>query len=61
MTKLQNYDKNKAAKALADIWILLTEEQRAFLADNLIVERYKKNESIYKEGDQPNNLLCLLS
>lgn len=61
MTKLQNYDKNKAAKALADIWILLTEEQRTFLADNLIVERYKKNESIYKEGDQPDNLLCLLS
>ncbi len=40
---------------------LLTEEQQEQLRKCLIVQEYKKNEIIYKEGEQPRFLLCLLS
>ena len=40
---------------------LLTEEQQEQLRKCLIIQEYKKNEIIYKEGEQPRFLLCLLS
>ncbi|MBR3858738.1 MAG: Crp/Fnr family transcriptional regulator [Bacteroidaceae bacterium] len=46
--------------AIADMWELLTDEQRALTAEHLEVKRYKKNQVIYAEGETPNHLLCLL-
>lgn len=46
--------------ALADMWILLTPEQQALVAKYLEVRKYKKNQSIYAEGERPSHLLCLL-
>ena len=39
----------------------LTDEQREVLTEHISVVRYKKNDIIYKEGDLPTNLLCLVS
>lgn len=61
MTKVEKFDKRQTAQSLKDIWELLNDEERDFLSDNVRVERFKKNEIIYNEGDQPDNLLCLLS
>ena len=61
MTRLDNFDKQRAARSLKGLWELLDADERQFLINNLRVERFKKNEIIYKEGDQPTNLLCLLS
>ena len=46
--------------AIADMWELLTNEQRNLVAENLEVRRYKKNQKIYTEGETPSHLLCLL-
>ena len=46
--------------AIADMWNLLTEEQRTLVADHLELRRYKKNQVIYAEGEIPSHLLCLL-
>ena len=46
--------------AIADMWELLTDEQRTLMADHLEVRRYKKNQKIYSEGETPSHLLCLL-
>ena len=46
--------------AIADMWELLTNEQRTLMADHLEVKRYKKNQTIYTEGESPCHLLCLL-
>ena len=46
--------------AIADMWELLTDEQRTLVAENLEVRRYKKNQKIYTEGETPSHLLCLL-
>ncbi len=61
MTRLENFDKHRAAHALSDIWELLTEEERSFLIQHIRVNRFQKNEIIYNEGDQPDDLLCLLT
>ena len=45
---------------IADMWILLTDEQRTLIAEHLEVKKYKKNQVIYSEGETPIHLLCLL-
>lgn len=47
-------------EAIADMWELLNDEQRALIATHLEVKRYKKNQVIYAEGETPSHLLCLL-
>lgn len=44
-----------------DMLDTLTEGQREDLLQHISVVKYKKNEVIYKEGDLPTNLLCLVS
>ena len=39
----------------------LTEEQRILLAQNFTIQKYKKNETIYCEGETPTHLMCLLT
>lgn len=46
--------------AIADMWELLTDEQRTLVADYLEIKQYKKNQVIYAEGETPSHLLCLL-
>ena len=40
---------------------LLSEEQRATITKHATVHVYKKNETIYAEGDKPAYLFCLIS
>src|SRR5574344_1709757 len=46
---------------IAEMWTPLNEEQREFLASNFTLQNYKKNETIYCEGEAPSHLMCLLS
>lgn len=46
---------------IAEMWTPLNEEQREFLASNFTLQNYKKNETIYCEGEAPTHLMCLLS
>lgn len=49
------------AESIPDLWQPLSQEQRNFLAQNFTIQRYKKNETIYCEGETPLHLMCLLS
>ena len=49
------------AESIPDLWQPLTETQRAYLAQNFTIQKYKKNEVIYCEGETPQYLMCLLS
>ena len=46
--------------AIADMWELLTDDQRILAAEHMEVKRYKKNQVIYSEEQTPNHLFCLL-
>ena len=49
------------AESIPDLWQPLTQEQREFLAQNFTIQKYKKNETIYCEGETPMHLMCLIS
>lgn len=46
---------------ISDMLDTLTESQRSELLKHISVVKYKKNDIIYKEGDLPTYLLCLIS
>lgn len=45
---------------LADLWSVLTADEKRLVTENFKIHHYKKNEVIYSEGDVPENLWCLL-
>jgi CRP-like cAMP-binding protein len=49
------------AESIPDLWLPLTKEQKEFLAQNFSIQKYKKNEKIYCEGETPTHLMCLIS
>jgi CRP-like cAMP-binding protein len=46
---------------ISDLWTSLDDAQRELLAGRLMVQHYKKNEMIYSEGEQPSQLMCVLT
>lgn len=44
---------------MADIWSILSSEEKRLVADNLVIHTFKKNQVIYAEGDDPEFLWCL--
>lgn len=48
-------------ESIADMWQPLSEEQRELLVKEISVQKFKKNELIYCEGDRPTHIMCLLS
>ena len=48
------------SSTLADIWRVLSEEERELIKKNARFVHYKKNETIYIEEEQPHDLMCLL-
>ena len=49
------------AECIPDLWQPLTQAQKDYLAQNFTIQKYKKNETIYCEGETPKHLMCLLS
>lgn len=45
---------------LAELWKVLTPEEKRIVTDSFRYERYKKNQIIYAESEDPENLYCLL-
>ena len=48
-------------ESIPDLWQPLTQEQKEILAKDFTIQKYKKNENIYCEGETPTYLMCLLS
>ncbi len=44
---------------MAEIWSILSPEEKRKIADNLQIHHFKKNQLIYAEGDEPEYLWCL--
>jgi len=45
---------------LAEVWRILTEREREILRANSTIQHFKRNERIYREGDEAKNMMCLL-
>ena len=60
MTK-KELSESEIAESIPDLWMPLTTEQREYLVKNFTIQKFKKNETIYCEGETPMHLMCLLS
>ena len=45
---------------MADIWSILSGDEKRLIVDNFNIQTFKKNQYIYAEGDEPEFLWCLL-
>ncbi|MBQ1973778.1 MAG: Crp/Fnr family transcriptional regulator [Paraprevotella sp.] len=54
-------NKQEVLSKMTNLYESLNNEQRELLAHCMTIDVYKKNENIYKEGETPNHLLCLIS
>lgn len=45
---------------MAEIWTILSPDEKRIVTDNLQIHTFKKNQVIYAEGDEPEYLWCLL-
>ena len=46
--------------SMTDIWRFLSEEERELIKSDARIVSFRKNETIYLEGDKPKDLMCLL-
>ena len=44
---------------MAEIWSVLSPDEKRIVTDNLQIHTFKKNQLIYAEGDEPEFLWCL--
>jgi len=44
---------------MAEIWSILSADEKRLVTDNLQIHTFKKNQLIYAEGDEPEFLWCL--
>ena len=60
MKEHQRYNKLHVAKSMTGIWEAMTDEQKKFLVDNILIREYGKNEAISREDEEPQYLLYVL-
>ena len=48
------------AESIPDLWQPLTQQQRELLAQNFTIQKYKKNETIYCEGETPSQIIRVI-
>lgn len=53
--------KDEVIKIISDRWTPLSESQRKLLADNVRIVSFKKNDYIYRDGEPPREVMCLIA
>lgn len=61
MLKRDSLSEKEIKNHLISLFSLLKQSEIEILHGKISIQRYKKNEIIYKEGDVPTDLLCLIS
>lgn len=56
----KDIDRQEIAESMSVLWEPLTADQRQYLVDNIKVHVFEKNEAIYREGETPAYIMCLL-
>jgi CRP-like cAMP-binding protein len=55
----EKIDVNLSA-SLPEVWRILTEQEREIVRTNATIRHFKRNEKIYCEGDEAQDMMCLL-
>lgn len=57
----QQKEKIDLPTSLSEVWRLLTEKERSVLRNNSVLQHFKRGTVIYSEGDEPRDMMCLLT
>lgn len=57
---MKHYTDIDLSKALADIWDYLDDDQRRLIADNTLVQTYRKGDYIYRTDEDSLYMMCVL-
>lgn len=57
----KDLSETEISESIADMWYPLDDGQREILSHNFTIQKYKKGETIYCEGETPTHLMCLLN
>jgi len=57
---MNNQEKVDLSGSLPDIWRLLSEEERKILRECASIQHFRKNQTIYYTGGEPEYMMCLL-
>lgn len=60
MKCIETYDRRRVTGAMNNLWQLLDDADKKLFEEHLRLESFKRNERIYREGDSPDCLLCLI-
>ncbi len=60
MVRQQRIEDIDFSASLSEVWRVLTDKEREVLRNNAYIQRFKRNELIYCEGDEPREMMCLL-
>lgn len=60
MMEYHKYSKQRVAQSMTGIWESMTDDQKKFLVENIVIREYSKNEAIYLEEENPKYLLYVL-
>ena len=55
------FDNEEVLNSLSELAVTLTVEEKRQVISQMVVRTFQKNMTIYSEGDEPRNLLCLLN
>ncbi|MBP9982813.1 MAG: Crp/Fnr family transcriptional regulator [Prevotella sp.] len=47
-------------QAISELWKPLTDEEKNILSDNIYIQKFKRNQLIYKDFDGPTRMMCLV-
>lgn len=61
MTVIEKTDRQEIAESITALWEPLSAEQRGYLADNLMICEFEKNEALYHQDETPAYVMCLLN
>jgi CRP-like cAMP-binding protein len=54
------FDNEEVLDSLSELAVTLTVEEKRQVTTQMVVRTFQKNETIYSEGEEPENLLCLI-
>ena len=60
MTVNSKYNKQHVAQSMTGIWEPMTDDQKKYLVDNIVIREYGRSEAIYREDEEPEFLLYVL-
>ena len=60
MVRQQRIEDIDFSASLSEVWRVLTDKEREVWRNNAYIQRFKRNELIYCEGDEPREMMCLL-